>query len=403
MQHELAESALLGACLLNKKAPLIAAEYVAASDFFLPKHQLMWDAIIGIVARGAEVDPVTVAAELGKSVDSAYIFSLPSLCPAATNVRDYAASVRESSLDRQIRKSVEEAKQHTGSKLLADLQDRLYQLDKRVEKSVCMADVWQSLSANINKPLAPGCEYPWQKVQWLTRGMRPGWLCVLAGEPSHGKTACALAIAQKAVRASKRVVLISLEMDEEAVALRLAQKEGVNSDHYYDQKLDECDAGLLSGLAGQPYWKNLRLEKVERATQIGVVFRRWKPDLLIVDHLQLLAGSEDVKELSKTTRLLKLTAERFEAPILCLSQLSRAQGDDQNKLPRLNRLRGSGTIEQDADTVVFVWRKRDENETLTDESALVVAKSRMGRLGAMRTIFNGERQEFREITSNYGG
>jgi replicative DNA helicase len=149
------------------------------------------------------------------------------------------------------------------------------------------------------------------------------------------------------------------------------------------------------------YWSRLHLERVEKVSQLSITIRRWKPDLLIIDHLQLLAGAEKVETLSVNTRQLKLMAERFSTPILCLSQLSRAETQERGKLPRLSRLRGSGTIEQDADTVVFVWRKRDENEALTDEAALVVAKSRMGTLGAVRATFDGERQSFAPLTNEY--
>lgn len=402
-QLDVAETALLGACLINKKAPLVAGEYVAASDFYLPKHQVIFDAIVGVVARGGDADPVSVSAELGPRLESAggtaYIFSLPNLCPSVSNIREYAQSVRDASLDRQLRGTVSDALEaHTGDELLTDLQDKLYQLDRRVEKSSTMADVWQRMLVNGVNPPAGGCEYPWQKIQWLTRGVRPGWLCILAGEPSHGKTAAALAITEKAIKDGKRVVFLSLEMGDEEIGLRLAQRRGLSSDRYYEGRMTAADADVIRDVGAASYWSKLHLDRVEKAGQISILIRRWNPDLVVIDHLQLLAGSEEVKELSKTTRQLKLTCERFQTPILCLSQLSRAESQERGKLPRLSRLRGSGTIEQDADTVVFVWRKRSENEELLPESALVVAKSRMGKLGAIRTHFDGDTQSFVPIT-----
>lgn len=401
MQSELdrTEQALLGACLLNKKAPLVASEYVTASDFYMPKHQIIFDAMVGVLARGGELDPVTLSAELGPRLESvggtAYVHSLPSLCPAAAHVRDYASSVRDASMDRDIRAALDVAtKQHKGEALLSCLEDELYQLDRRIEKSSTMADVWRMMLRNGTKPIAPGCEYPWQKIQYLTRGLRPGWFCVLAGEASHGKTAAAIAITERAIKHDKRVVYLSLEMGDEEIGLRLAQRQGLDSDRYYEGHLMPPDIAVLEQLDASAYWRNLHLDRVEKPGQVGILLRRWKPDLLVVDHLQLLAGSEEVKELSKTTRQLKLLAERFNTPILCLSQLSRADHTERNRLPRLARLRGSGTIEQDADTVVFVWRKRDENETLMAESVVLVAKSRMGKLGAMRTKFDGDTQNF---------
>jgi replicative DNA helicase len=396
------ETALLGACLLNKRAPLIAAEYVQATDFYLPSHQLVFAAIQDIVTRGADADPVTVAAQLGPRLadagGSALIFSLPQACPAATNVREYAATVKEAALDRSIRETVTNAlADKTGDALLLALQDQLYKLDRRAERAVSMADVWQRIKANANKPLGKGCEYPWGKIQWLTRGMRPGWLCILAGETSMGKTAGALEIAQYAVRNGKHVVIVSQEMGAEDIGLRIAQKRGLSTDRYYDGRVNGEDDSTLAQLESEDYWANLHIESVEKTAQIGLVFRRWKPDLLVLDHLQLLAGSEEYKELSKTTRQLKLMAEHFQTPILCLSQLSRESGQDKGKGPRLSRLRGSGTIEQDADTVVFMWRKRGEDGELTNESSIIVAKSRMGRLGSIRAQFDGETQTFTEV------
>jgi replicative DNA helicase len=233
--------------------------------------------------------------------------------------------------------------------------------------------------------------------------MRPGWLCILAGETSMGKTAAALEIAQYAAKNGKRVAIVSQEMGAEDIGLRIAQRRGLSTERYFDGELNTADFNALDKLSSDSYWRDVHIESVERVGQVGLVFRRWKPDLLVLDHLQLLAGSEKVEELSKTTRQLKLMAEHFQTPVLCLSQLSRGDAQDRGKTPRLSRLRGSGTIEQDADTVLFVWRKRDkETEILTNEWAIIVAKSRMGRLGAIRTSFDGETQTFTEVIAVQG-
>lgn len=400
------EVALLGACLLNRKAPLIASEYVGVSDFYLPRHQVIWDAIVGVVARGDDPDPVSVGAFLGNRIAEAggsqYLHSLVTACPTAANVRQYAEAVQNAATDRRVRREIDQAlSKLEGAELLSSLQETLYRLDRRVQRASTMAEVWDRIKERGTKPLAPGCEYPWQQIQFYTRGLRPGWFCVLAGEPSHGKTAAAIEITERALKHDKRVVYLSLEMGAEEIGLRLAQRDGLNTDNYYMGQLNEADVRLLGRLGCADYWKNLLLDRVERAAQVPLLIRRWKPDLLVVDHLQLLAGSEKVDELSRTTRVLKLTAERFDTPILCLSQLSRSSHEERNKKPRLSRLRGSGTIEQDADTVVFVWRERDENESLTSESALIVGKSRMGRLGQVRTHFNDERQSFIPVTNLY--
>ena len=399
---QLTEAALLGACLLNSKAALIAGDYVTASDFYAPKHQIIWDAIIGIMASGADPDPVSVAAALGNRVEEAggqtYVLTLPSLCPAASNVRQYAQAVRDAATDRRVRAEINDALgKLEGEELLAVVQERMYQIDRRVEQATTMTEIWERMKANGTNPLPSGCEYPWLQVQLCTRGLRPGWLCVLAGESSHGKTAAALQITERNLQHGKRIVFLSLEMGWEEIGLRLAQHRGFSSDRYYSGGMNEADSRILSSVSCESYWDNLILDRVERATQIALLIRRWKPDLVVVDHLQLLAGSEKVEELSRATRALKLTAERFEVPILCLSQLSRAVREDHNKPPRISRLRGSGTIENDSDTVMFVWRKRDENEQLTDEASIIIAKVRMGKLGYIRAHFDGDVQTFTPV------
>ena len=330
MQPEVAEQALLGACFLNQKAALIAAESVGPSDFYLPKHQLIFERIMAIIQSGAAVDPVSVASAMNGEAN--YVFSLPSLCPYAAHIREYAALVRDASLDRQLRKTVGEAAETLrGQELLLALQEGLYGLDRKEKDSVSMEDVWQRIKTA--RPAETGCEYPWSKIQFFTRGLRQGWLCILAGETSMGKTAAALQIAEHAIRAGKRVVIVSQEMGAEDIGLRIAQRRGLDADRFYAGRMSADDLAVLESLEAGAHWKNLRIETVESAAEIGVVLRRWKPDILVLDHLQLLAGSEKVEELSRTTRTLKVMAERFKTPILCLSQMSRGEVQEHASCP----------------------------------------------------------------------
>ena len=374
-------------------------DYVTASDFYaqasdhLGRHHRH---------HGERSDPTgsDVAAALGNRVEEAggqtYVLTLPSLCPPVERANMRRRFVVQ--LPIGVRAEINDALgKLEGEELLAVIQERMYQIDRRVEQATTMTDIWERMKANGTNPLPPGCEYPWQQVQWCTRGLRPGWLCVLAGESSHGKTAAALQITERNLQHGKRIVFLSLEMGGEEIGLRLAQHRGFSSDRYYSGSMNEADSRILGAVSCESYWDNLILDRVERAAQIALLIRRWKPDLVVVDHLQLLAGSEKVEELSRATRALKLTAERFEVPILCLSQLSRAVREDHTKPPRISRLRGSGTIENDSDTVVFVWRKRDENEQLTAEACIIIAKVRMGKLGYIRAHFDGDAQTFTPV------
>lgn len=157
---QLTEAALLGACLLNHKAALIAGDYVTASDFYAPKHQIIWDAIIGIMASGADPDPVSVAAALGNRVEEAggqtYVLTLPSLCPSVSNVRQYAQAIRGAATDRRVRAEINDALgKLEGEELLAVIQERMYQIDRRVERATTMTDIWERMKANGTNPLPP--------------------------------------------------------------------------------------------------------------------------------------------------------------------------------------------------------------------------------------------------------
>ena len=371
---QLTEAALLGACLLNRKAALIAGDYVTASDFYAPKHQLIWDAIIGIMASGADPDPVSVAAALGNRVEEAggqtYVFSLPGLCPAATSVRQYADAVRSASTDRRVRAEINDALgKLEGEELLAVIQERMYQIDRRVERATTMTDIWEWMKANGTNPLPPGCEYPWQQVQWCTRGLRPGWLCVLAGESSHGKTAAALQITERNLQHGKRIVFLSLEMGWEEIGLRLAQHRGFSSDRYYSGSVNEADSRILGQVSCESHWSNLILDRVERATQIALLIRRWKPDLVVVDHLQLLAGSEKVEELSvrrpsSDRRTLRLPSSA------CHASRGAVRGD-----PTRRRASPAARLghHQERSIPFCLWRKRDEKSS-SPLSGVIVAR-----------------------------
>jgi len=150
-------------------------------------------------------------------------------------------------------------------------------------------------------------------------------------------------------------------------------------------------------MADDPKWANFRVENAHGVGQLAPLCRRWGADLLVIDHLQLLAG-EKYEDLARTTRELKLLAGSLDIPVLLLSQLSRGDAAQENTLPGLSRLRGSGTIEQDADSVIMIWRKRSEDGQLMGEAIISVAKSRHGHTATFRAHFDGDRQEFRLTT-----
>lgn len=403
MTHE--EKALLGAIISRANAVGVALECVQPEDFSSPAGRAIYQAIVHLSRDAKVVDPIL----LGNVLDGplleemggrAFLHTLVDACPYPLNARGYARAVREASIDRQARRVVASAA-GTGTEYVTAVQEGLFGIERREQQGADAQTTARAILGDMGK-MRPGLEYPWREVQQCTRGLRPGWLCVVAGEPSHGKSCAGFQISTTAVHAGKRVVYNSLEMSDRDCVARIAMRQGMSGERYWADKLRPEDVAILEGIAGDPQWANFRVETADKVAQLAPLCRRWGADLLVVDHLQLLAG-ERYEDLSAATRQLKLLAGSLDIPVLLLSQLNRGTAEQDDAIPRLKRLRGSGTIEQDADTVVFVWRKRGPTGELTDEAAISIAKSRNGRTASLRAAFDGDRQEFRIVTAREGG
>jgi replicative DNA helicase len=394
------ERSLLGAIMARANVLGVALEYVQPEDFSSEAGQVIYRAMTSIAQSTDQIDPILLASSVDERVLESYggknfLHSLVTACPFPTNVRGYAKAVREESIDRKARSVVRDTK-GTGSEYVRNVQDALYSIERREQEGGDVRSAAKSILETAGKA-KPGLRYPWEIVQSHTRGMRPGWLCVLAGESGHGKTCAALQTTECAINDRKRVVYVSLEMTVRDITGRIAMRYGLDSGRFWADRMTDDDKAVLMLMLNDPKWENLRCETAASVGQLAPLCRRWKADLLVVDHLQLLVG-ERYEDLSKATRQLKLMAGQLDIPILLLSQLNRGEPGQDNVVPRLKRLRGSGTIEQDADTVVFVWRKRDSNEQLTGEGAMSVAKSRYGQTATSRAHFDGAKQMFTIIT-----
>jgi replicative DNA helicase len=284
-----------------------------------------------------------------------------------------------------------------GAALLEQLQERAFGMERRPREAKTMSAALEEVFHEANHPTRAVCRYPWREVDYCTRGLRPGWLTYLAGESSQGKTAAALEIADHVLGDGKNVLFLSLEMSAFELAVRIAQRNGFQSESLFSKNAVGSDFATLSRLIGQDKWQRLRVETVDHVGQVGAIIRRAKPDLVILDYIQLLDIGKDTRleGTTKNSRALKMLARKHEIPIIALSQLSRGGKEERGKLPGLWRLRDSGALEQDADAVVFVWRKRGEDgEGMLPEGAFIVAKARMGQQGKVDFLFDGGRQTF---------
>lgn len=260
-----------------------------------------------------------------------------------------------------------------------------------------LVDAIRGVSTWATRPMPRGIDYPWPGVTALTRGMRPTWLSFMAGYPGHGKTAASIETAVSAARQGRQVLLVSLEMSSDEIAIRVGQRFGLDTCRLYGGKAEETDRYAFELAEGMPYHRNINIAYRGSLAEIEEVTKAMKPDLIIVDYLQLMDIGKDsrVEGTTRNSHGLKRLAQKYGCAVLCLSQLSRPQERVKAYTPGIFDLRDSGAIEADADQIIFVYREREPgNKTPREEGAFIVAKARMGRTGMQSFVFDGATQQF---------
>ncbi len=271
---------------------------------------------------------------------------------------------------------------------------------------VNLADVAKWLRYHVDVPLPPGLDYPWADVTKLTHGMRPGWLTYLAGYTSHGKTAAALEIALHIAKQKREVFLVSCEMLPDDIGIRIGQHWGLDSWHFMSGRATPGNVMAADNAVHDYALKYINMLYTKSLAECEQRIEEYKPELLIVDYLQLLdiGKATRLEGTTKNSQTLKDIAIRHAIPVLCLSQLRRPDRDSKPQPPSLHDLRDSGSIEQDADAVVFVYREMVEGTRAPeDEGAFYVAKARMGERGVVEFKFDGALQTFRPLTNDLAG
>jgi replicative DNA helicase len=400
------EYALLAACLrFGAPAYYEACEHITVDDLARPSHRAIWRAVGRIAEAGGRPDAPTVWEALGEDrsfLDDAggpaYLVDISNTEIATKATATYAKQVRERSVHRQVHQILSDAltQMETDGLDVDVLQEQLFRVGETQQPAVTFQEAVQDVFLEADRPHETNLPFPWSDVQYWTRGMRAGGFYLLAGETGHGKTAAALTICRSLILHGRSVLYINLEMEPRELALRMGQMQGYNADHHYSggekdlKPLLELQTEL--GLAK----RQSHIKHVDRVAQLPALIRRHRPDLVVVDHIGLLDGEgrSPYERVSGNSRGLKMLAKRYQLPVLCLCQLSRSHTGPGSP-PTLERLRDSGRIGEDADAVLFVWRKRSEDQVLTDEGRFIVAKSRMGRTGAVQFVWDGAQQTFR--------
>jgi replicative DNA helicase len=433
-----AERFVLGTILLDDSFYIQSAGTLEVNDFSLEKHRRIYKRMGDVYERGEKIDRITVANELMKfgeleSCDGlSYLVSLDDGLPQIPNVDAYIRLVKDKAILRSIIFASEHMRnrammgEESPNEILAGAEETLLKLGEAQVKSGLLNpdEILQGYEGGISAFLDPskrvkGVSTGFLKLDEYTGGMHGGDLFILAGRPSMGKTAFALNIAQHvALRNKQTVAVFSLEMSKESLLTRmLCAAARVDSQRFRTGYLTQDERRRLNqslqdlveaplyiddtaGLHLMDMHAKLRRLKSERK-QLGLV---------IVDYLQLMSvrgrSENRNQEVSALSRGLKLLAKELNVPMMVLSQLSRAvetrQGDHR---PQLSDLRESGSIEQDADVVGFVFREEVYNrdrEDLKGLAELIIAKQRNGPIGTVNLVFLHAQTKFENRAEDTG-
>ena len=431
-----AEQSVLGAMLIDKDAIAKAPEILSAEDFYREAHRVIFSAMLEIYNKNEAVDMITVTDILrrdNKLEDVggiAYITSLANVVLTAANVKYHAEIVAEKSVLRQLVKvSTEiaamgyEANDEVGV-LLDTAESRILEISNRKKRadftpiSAVLMDSVQNIEKLLNnKGGLTGIPTGFNDLDKLTSGLHPSDFIILAARPSMGKTALALNIVQNvALRAHKRVggdprsvAFFSLEMSKEQLVNRmLCAEANIDSQRLRIGEMKEDDWTHLWDACDVMSKAKIYIDDTAGITVMDMRSRarRLKAehglDLIVVDYLQLMQGSgkrntsgDRQQEVSEISRSLKALARELDVPVLALSQLSRGVEARQVKRPMLSDLRESGSLEQDADIVAFLYREDYYNpETENKHTELIIAKHRNGPVDTVNLFFHKQFTKF---------
>jgi len=418
---EEAEASVLGAVLIDKYAIVTVAEILTAEDFYDPKNRLIFEAFASLYEERAPIDILTASEELKKRKalkkigGSSYLAELANGVPTSAHVEHYARIVKDlatkrnliSAASRIVEASFEEG--IAADELLDKAESEVFSLSqKHIFKTFmpvkeALAESFDRLD-ELHKESSGlrGVPTGFKDLDEALAGMQKSNLLILAARPGVGKTTLALNIAQSlSVDYSRPVAIFSLEMSKEELVDRLLVSQAdIDAWKLKTGRLSEEDFTALSNAMGVLAEAPLYIDDTPALsiTEMRTRARRLQVDvgidLLIVDYLQLARARQlenRVQEVSEISQGLKNLARELKIPVLALSQLSRAVEQRGEKRPQLADLRESGSIEQDADVVMFLWR--DDEEKLEDVT-LDIAKHRNGPLTSLKLYFKGDRIKF---------
>ncbi len=425
-----AEEAVLGSILINPDALFDVAAFLEKDDFFILRHGMVWEAIRAVHERGESIDNLTVTEELRlrKQLDQvggpAFITYLMNNTPTHIHAETYGHMVERAATRRRLLKAAQEVAK-AAIQEDADIDEvvnrseaALFGVTERrlkreiVPMSYAVRQYFERLEhlyAHRDEPL--GLPSGFTDLDRLLGGMQKSDLIIVAARPGVGKTSFLLSVAMNAARSVKaRVAIFSMEMSQEQLVQRFfAAETGINSQKLRLGNLDEHEwersIEATSRLFPVPIYidDTPALNVSQIRTKCRRLYREFGLDMILVDYLQLMNSgvrSENrVQEISVISRGLKELARELNVPVMSAAQLSRAVEQRGDKRPQLSDLRESGSIEQDADIVVFLYRDElyNENTDRPNQADIIVAKHRNGPTGVITLYFQKDLTQFRNM------
>lgn len=431
-----AEASLLGSILLDTDALIDIADAVGEKDFYDPKHGLIYEAILKLYEARKPIDVLTLSNELrehGNLEDvggSSYLADLTNMVPTAAHGGHYAKIVADKAIRRRLISASEdinslgyEEDKPIGG-LLEVAEQSLFRVSQKYVKQD-LTSIETILSSSFdklddlhrNKGELRGVTTGFKGLDNITAGLQPSDLIILAARPAMGKSTIAMNIAHSVgTKAGLAVLVFALEMSKEQLVDRLlAAEAGIDSWNIRTGNLSDADFEKLGNAMGTLSEAQIYIDDtpgisvLEMRTKARREQHKHPLGLIVVDYLQLMTGSGStgdnrVNEISEISRGLKALARELNVPVIALSQLSRTVEQRTPQIPQLSDLRESGSIEQDADMVMFIYREDYYNpdtdrQHITD---LLIKKHRNGPTGSVELYFHPELLQFRDLDRRAG-
>lgn len=432
-----AEVSLLGSILIDSEVITATADKITSEDFYEKRHGTIYNAILRLYEQNKPVDLLTLSSSLRDSGDlenvggSSYLTELTNAVPTAAHGEHYADIVAEKSMRRKLIRAAEDITNlsfddnaTSVQEILEQAEARLFGVSQRTLKQD-LVSIEQILAEGFdrldelhkNKGALRGIRTGWKDLDKKTSGLQRSDLIVLAARPAMGKTTLVGNLVQNVATHEKQAVLFfSLEMSKDQLVDRmLAAESGVDAWRIRTGDLNDDDFEKLGQAMGSLSEAPIFIDDtpgitvLEMRTKARREANKHPLGLIVVDYLQLMSGTgktndfNRVQEISEISRGLKLIARELNVPVVALSQLSRTVEQRPDKQPQLSDLRESGSIEQDADIVMFIYREdyynpETDRQHITD---LIIAKHRNGPTGKIELYFSPEKLKFLSLDTSH--